>query len=136
MIQGGSEDPKTDIPDRKYDLVFTSPPYFDLEIFGEGDVEGSKSQSTVKFSGEQMWFDGFLKVALQRSWDLLIPGGHLVLNINQADKTQKYMGWILGFMKTVSDAEYLGVLSYSNKKFRNPQPMWIWKKKGTAGADN
>jgi hypothetical protein len=60
------------------DLIFTSPPYFDLEWYS-----GAESQSLVKNeSSFERWFDEFLMVSLRKAWSKLRPGGFMCININ------------------------------------------------------
>lgn len=71
----------------QYDLVFTSPPYFSLEIYVEADDEISKNQSigqktsNVRESSDK-WYDDFLMVSLKNALNGLRKGGMLVININ------------------------------------------------------
>jgi len=60
----------------KLDLVFTSPPYFNKEIYSE-----DKNQSALKYSNYDAWRDGFLYETLKTAWEWLRDGGHLVWNI-------------------------------------------------------
>jgi tRNA1(Val) A37 N6-methylase TrmN6 len=60
------------------DLIFTSPPYFDLELYSE-----AKDQSLVKNEGSfERWFDKFLMTSLRKAWTCLRPGGFMCININ------------------------------------------------------
>jgi DNA modification methylase len=58
----------------KYDLVFTSPPYFKLEEYQQMPDYSSKQDFLQRF---------FIPVVLQ-AWRYLIPGGHLALNMPEA----------------------------------------------------
>jgi len=60
----------------KVDLIFTSPPYFDLERYSN-----ENSQSSVRFPSLSEWLHRFLFETLRRSVQCLKPGGHLALNI-------------------------------------------------------
>lgn len=105
------------------DLVFTSPPYFNYEIYDKEDKTGKQSS---KYTNEQDWFNKFLKVALQKCWNKLNSKGIFAINISQG-KNNKYVYWMHSYMKTL-DSEYLGVISYINENRRASQPIWIWKK--------
>ena len=113
-------------PTRNYDLVFTSPPYFDLEEYSGPNQSVSEVENNR--TSEVVWFNNFLKIALDRSWTVLISGGYMVININQYDTKQTYVELMLQHMSSKPDANYLGVISYSEIHLRNPQPMFIWKK--------
>lgn len=58
------------------DLIFTSPPYFNLEKYS-----GEATQSSVRYPTLSEWLEGFLFEALRRSARCLKPGGRLVLNV-------------------------------------------------------
>ncbi len=121
MIESTIEDAK--LPDKEFDLIFTSPPYFDLEIYAKNNKQSSKH------TNEKLWFDNFFKIALTKVWGKLRHGGVMCININQKSKEEYYIQWMLDFVKTFGDSYYLGVISYGSKDLTNPQPIWIWKKK-------
>ena len=58
------------------DIAFTSPPYFSKEIYSDDDTQSWKRYPT--YDG---WLDGFLTRMIEKCWDVLKPGGHMVLNI-------------------------------------------------------
>ena len=60
----------------KVDLIFTSPPYFDLERYSN-----ETTQSSARFPSLSEWLEGFLFETLRRSVRCLKLGGHLALNI-------------------------------------------------------
>lgn len=73
-----------------YDLVFTSPPYFSLEIYVEADDAISKNQSVGQVAGApdqprqsaDMWYEHFLMCSLTKALACLRSGGMIVININ------------------------------------------------------
>ena len=124
MIQSGFED--TNIKD-KFDMVFTSPPYYSLERYSEDN-----NQSINKFSSEESWTNNFLLVSLTKSWKCLNENGHMVIIINQKDRKQRYVKKMIDHMYGFKDCQYVGCIGYSNKikndRPVNPQPMFIWRK--------
>jgi len=61
----------------KIDLIFTSPPYFNRELYSM-----DPNQSAVKYgSSYESWRDGFLKPTLNTCYEYLKPGGYLLWNI-------------------------------------------------------
>ena len=120
MIESTIEDVK--LPNKKFDLIFTSPPYFDLEIYRE-----NKKQST-KHKEEKDWFDNFFKIALNKVWKYLREGGVMCLNINQKSRDEHYIKWMHEEVNSFEDSNYLGIISYAKPAIDNPQPIWIWKK--------
>jgi tRNA1(Val) A37 N6-methylase TrmN6 len=118
MLESTIQDAK--LPKEKVDLVFTSPPYFDMEVYsGRGKV-------TQK--NEKEWFSKFLKVAIKKCNNQLNNGGHMVLVINQRSG-EKYIRQMVDYINThITDLHYMGVISYTKTTRLNPQPMWIWAK--------
>lgn len=63
-----------DVPE--VDMVFTSPPYFDVERYGS-----STSQSFRVFTKFEQWLEGFMAPVLEQSFSALKPGGAAVFNV-------------------------------------------------------
>ena len=110
------------LPDIEFDLVYTSPPYFDMEIYTD-----KTNQSLYKYDNQQVWFNKFLKVLLTKSIKYLRIGGILAVNINQK-KDAEYVYQMLDFMDNYKEAKYVGTIFYANEDLKNPQPIFIWKK--------
>lgn len=64
-----------------YDLIFTSPPYFDLEMYSN-----SSHQSCIKFSTYEKWKELFLSVIIKESKRILKENGYFVLNVKNTKK--------------------------------------------------
>lgn len=111
-----------ELPEEVFDLIYTSPPYFNFEIYSK---EGTQS---TQYEEEITWFNNFLKVALDKVWIYLKEGGHMAININQKNRNEKYIKWMLDYVQEYPNSKYEGVISYANKEIKNPQPIWIWKK--------
>ncbi len=120
------------LPDEKFDLVLTSPPYYDLEIYSD-----DADQSTSEFKSLDSWFDGFLITSLKKCWAHLNVNGHMIVVINNVRGGPDYVMRMIRAVSEFSGAEYLGVVSYADKIeakhgrnafYKSPQPMWIWRK--------
>ena len=90
---------KIDYSTLKYDMVFTSPPYYDLEIYSHqpevsnGEKEGEKEKEEEekekkekkkkKNSFKIQMNENFYKPLFQKTYEHLEPGGIYALNINQ-----------------------------------------------------
>lgn len=113
----------------KYDLVFTCPPYFDLEIYDSIDPK----QSTNKFPTLDSWVEGFLFPMLELSWRYLIEDGHMVVVINDC-RSHYVKRMIEHINSTFADAKYLGCIGFAKDisddtfKYDSPQPIWVWQK--------
>ncbi len=125
MIQAPFEE--AILPDLTYDLILTSFPYFDLEIYTDEPTQSITNKSLSE------WFDNYLLFSMIKAWEKLEKGGHMVIIINDIkDKANYVKSMVDIFTDITKDAEYLGVISYTeliNNKPKNPQPCWIWKKK-------
>lgn len=55
----------------KYDLIFTSPPYFMLEVY----------EKMPSYESKVAFLDTFFRPVIERAWNNLAPGGHLALNM-------------------------------------------------------
>lgn len=62
--------------DIKADLVLTSPPYYDLEIYSDEDT-----QSYVSFGNYQEWKNGWLKPVILNCLDCLVESGISCWNV-------------------------------------------------------
>jgi hypothetical protein len=130
------------IPNKKYDLVCTSPPYFTLEIYSDESTQSTSSLSSSNSSSlsdssnsnVDKWLNDFLFFSLRKAWKHLIKGGHMVIIINDM-KEIKFVEKMLNYVKNrIVDSKYLGTIGYAEKmndqpgKYKSPQPMWIWEK--------
>jgi hypothetical protein len=83
------------------DLVFTSPPYFDRELYSD-----RQEQSWVLHDGGfDSWVDGFLRPVIRMAHHRLPVGGHLVLNVADIRKGRQVIPLV---ERTVEEATALG----------------------------
>ena len=74
LLRQGSEtyDPQPE----SLDFVFTSPPYFGWEAYGD-----EPEQSSIKFNTSDLWKEKFLKQTIANAYKGLKKGKHLALNV-------------------------------------------------------
>jgi hypothetical protein len=87
------------IIDKDFDIVFSSPPFFDLEKYSK-----CSQDSLTKFRTEKEWNDNFFIPSLIKSYNLLKLNGHMILymggskfimdSMHKLDKIMKYKGQI------------------------------------------
>lgn len=125
-----------DLGDHRFDLVFTSPPYFDRERYSDEDT-----QSWKRYPTDQEWLEGFLFRALKNAWDHLEEGGRIVINISDVkigkDDYKIVCVPMLEYMESLG-AIYEGIIGYKLKKRPNDpfikegtelgEPIFIWSK--------
>jgi hypothetical protein len=109
------------LPNEKFDMVFTSPPYFKIEQY--------QNRGVVTDTNEYDWFENFMKPMITKTCKKLKNGGYMVLVINQLPGDH-YIQKMLDYAYSIG-LYYLGVISYANTKLKNPQPMWIWQRCNT-----
>ena len=136
VIDAPFESAEAILEGREFDLIFTSPPYFDLEVF---TTEGE--QSIITHSTFDKWMVHFLFKSLYIAWKSLAPDGNMVIHIDDFSKgLEKHRiiepmvlfvcGWCLS-------ARFDGVVGASgyNKKKDYKSPMWVFKKKSSGQDD-
>jgi hypothetical protein len=111
---------------RMFDMVFTSPPYFDVEVYSHEDT-----QSISEFTSVDAWFTGFLAPSLDKAWSHLNPNGLLVLHINNTPGKPDYVVRMRDYINKFADAKYMGILGkVTNGEGSKARPIWIWRKLG------
>jgi len=118
MIEAKIQEAK--LPAEKFDLVFTSPPYFKIEQYS--------NNGRVVDANETDWFNNFMIPMINKTYVKLKNGGYFVLVINQL-RNEHYIPKMLSYVyENIPDLFYLGVISYADITVSNPQPMWIWRR--------
>ena len=118
MINDGIETAK--LPVNDFDLVFTSPPFFDLEEYSK-----SSKDSMVAHPTADRWYNDFLLVLLKKAYDHLIVGGRLVLYVAESTDTsyikrmEKYMSQLM---------KYEGSIYYYYETTYKPRQIYVWRK--------
>ena len=59
---------------KKCDLIFSSPPFFDIEIYSTCNNDSLLQNNTI-----EKWLNNFLYPIIKKSYNLLIESGHLIL---------------------------------------------------------
>ncbi len=106
---------EANIKKTNFDIVFTSPPFFTLEIYSKHN-----ENSVVKFSTETDWINNFLIKSLIKSYNLLKAGGHMILYMGGSKEVMSAMYKLSNIM------EYLGIIYFYEK---TPRGIYVWKKK-------
>ena len=130
VIGAPFETAESNLRGKTFDLIFTSPPYFDLEVF---TTEGE--QSIISHSTFDKWMVHFLFQSLYLAWDTLAADGNMVIHIDDFSKGDKKHRIIEPMVLFVcgwcSNARFDGVVGASgyNKKKEYKSPMWVFKHK-------
>jgi 16S rRNA G966 N2-methylase RsmD len=83
----------------EFDLILTSPPYFDLEVYSHEDTQSVKGCDSY-----QMWVDTFLKPLIELSLIRLKPNGWSCWNVHN-----------IGKMKMIEDVKSIHIGYNANK---------------------
>lgn len=70
------------------DFAFSSPPYFDLEIYSD-----EETQSVQKFPQFDAWVRGFVHPTLEGCYNGLKSGSYLVINVRDFKKVELEKAW-------------------------------------------
>jgi len=108
-----------------FDLIFTSPPYFNLEIYDTNDKEGL--QSISKYQGFEQWLVGFLFRSLLNAWNHLQIGGNMVIHITDFAGNSICEPMILFVLSKCYGARFDGVIGTVGDSKRI-MPMWAFYK--------
>jgi hypothetical protein len=102
-------------------LVFSSPPYFDLERYSN-----EKSQSYIKFPAYEQWLTEFLGKIFCESRRILKRGGYMVVNVadvNGYELTADALGLATKYFKLVDTLK----LRLSHLPYQREHPMKAYK---------
>jgi hypothetical protein len=154
FLESPAEDVDFSEYENKFDTVFTSPPYFNVERY-----------SWVKYKDITDWNEKFLQKTLKNLWCSVKAGGYLLVNISDVYTNSKWSterGWLEicnpmnDFLSTFHDSEYQGCIGMEMAKRPNSggagtaksedyneetlqkteetkdkrfcEPIWVWRK--------
>ena len=122
VINKGFED--ADLPKNYFDLAFSSPPFFKLEIY-----EKEKGQSVSKFNTVEVWKKGFLYPLIDKSTQSLKNYGYFAIYISDYGDV-KYTRDMFQYIKNNrNELKYLGDIHWMDKKNpNNIKKINIWQK--------
>jgi len=83
LHHASAEDFLPSVPARSVDLVFSSPPFFNTELYSE-----EPTQSTQRYPSYREWAHLFLKVVILEAHRIARPGGFFVINVADSRKFQ------------------------------------------------
>lgn len=111
---------------KKYDLMFSSPPYFIAEQYFD-DVD-------VYDANVNTWLSKFIEPSIKKIAEVLNPkGAYMIIVINDAwiiDKPQHWTEKIINYARKIPGMNYRGMQKYSHRvsPFRTTtQPVFIFR---------
>jgi len=137
LVCGPAEDAA--VPADSFDMVFTSPPYFQVEKYAEG-AACAGNQSWARYPTAQQWREGFLARVVRVAWDALRRGGVLAINLADVQTPEglaPLCQWLQEEVAALPDAQRLPTvgmrLQGSNytagqRGTISGEPVWMWTK--------
>lgn len=122
----------------KFDTIFTSPPYFNIEKYDKGDYQSHKRYKKI-----DIWREEFLFKTIEKAWPHLKDGGILIVNISDVysgHRVNDICDPMNDFISKLDGAHYLGGIGYRMQKRQNSksdksgifcEPMWVFGKNRT-----
>ena len=110
-----------------FDLILTSPPYYDFETYIETDKEEAKTQSIVKYPRFNQWMIEFLFTSLRKCWNTLTVGGNMVIHLSDVYKTNYVESMIIYILGWCEGSRFDGSIA-SIGDCGKPRPLWIFHK--------
>lgn len=107
------------------DIVFSSPPFFDLEEYTR-----NPGQSILSYPTRELWFNGFLLTALNKAWTSLKPGGIMAIHLADYKKQNvpiKLTHEMLSHVGEFPNNRYLGIIGLRGERGKT-WPVWVWQK--------
>ena len=95
----------------KYNALYTSPPFFDLEIYCEEDT-----QSTSRYKSPEKWLNCFLKPCLNKCNDLLLEGADIYLHLSDLkseNNTFQYVKDVIIYCTRTLKWKFIGVYGHT-----------------------
>ena len=134
----------TDIPENYFDIMFTSPPYFDVEVYSKDET-----QSCIRYQELDSWIENFLFKSLEKAFRALNTDGRLLVNISDFKKRKsgeviRICDRMNDFIRSLGMGNFecigmklnkryvakndLGKLINDNLEIPFVEPVWCWCK--------
>ena len=128
----GIEDFSTADYKSSFTVCFSSPPYFDLEVYDENDP----AQVSNRYKDVDDFVDGFLKAVVEKSLYMLKKDGYFIINLKNFKETkliEKFLKLMKKYKDFKEDRHYLMIMNNltfgtENKKKTRTEPIFVFKK--------
>lgn len=132
-IQGKAEEELPKLPDGHFDLILTSPPYFNLETYLDKD-EAKDRAKAGQWDTVDKYKENFLKPMLTQSARLLREGGLLAINVDDNHNEKVYICETTVDTLKEAGLEFIGIAGLEkavwkkDKKTKVAEPIFIFGK--------
>lgn len=105
------------------DLVFSSPPFFDVEVY-----PGDEKQSIKRYPKFKEWVEKFLFPSLRKAWVSLKNGGILAIHMGDVKGSLQVNELMNLFIEEkLPGSSWMGIIGVSGE-VGSARPVWVWKK--------
>jgi 16S rRNA G966 N2-methylase RsmD len=106
-----------------FDLVFTSPPFYDFETY-----TNQQGQSILSFPEFDNWMNNFFLASLTKAWAKLDVGGHMVIHIGDVGGFKICQSMCMHVVDKLPGGTYVGVLCVAGSISEAQRPTWVFRK--------
>jgi 16S rRNA G966 N2-methylase RsmD len=121
IIEGPFE--KVKLPKKMFDIVFTSPPFFDIEIYTKDN-----SQSIEKYKEYDEWMDNFMLSSIKKAWKRLKKGKYMLLYIPNRYRDKEFFSVIDRYIIDKLKGVNAGIIYYYTQDAKRLRNIDVWKK--------
>lgn len=117
-----------DLTGKKFDMMFTSPPFFDFEVYSNDDQQSINTNPNFK-----SWIKNFLFESIAKCWQHLEEFGKLIIYIGDTPGSNPTIPMNI-FIDQYVNSKFLGstcFASFSNNKMGRRRYIWMWEKNST-----
>ena len=114
---------------RNVDLFFSSPPYFDFEIY-----TNEETQSINNYKTYNDWLVRFLFRSIKNAFSVIIKDGYFVMHITDTGNMRNVCELIKLYIEEHLDGSYIGCI-FTQAPGKRRHPMWVFKKDQTVKKD-
>lgn len=104
------------------DLFFSSPPYFDFEIY-----TNEETQSINNYKTYNDWLVRFLFRSIKNAFSVIIKDGYFVIHITDTGNMRNVCELIKLYIEEYLDGSYIGCI-FTQAPGKRRHPMWVFKK--------
>jgi hypothetical protein len=104
------------------DLFFSSPPYFDFEVY-----TNEETQSINNYKTYPDWVVKFLFKSIKNAFSVIVKGGYFVMHITDTGNMRNVCELIKLYIEEYLDGSYIGCI-FTQAPGKRRHPMWVFKK--------
>ena len=103
------------------DLFFSSPPYFDFEVY-----TNEETQSINNYKTYPDWVVKFLFKSIKNAFSVIVKDGYFVMHITDTGNMRNVCELIKLYIEEYLQGSYIGCI-FTQAPGKRRQPMWVFK---------